>query len=129
MSEENKKQTYEYESEIVTEKEEKFAKNTNKKVLVILTRCFLGIFGVDKFIMGCKKKGTEDLIITAGIVGILISSLTFLIIPYIGYGLFLIVLFFSNIIILIRILYSFVSGLRMIRLTPREIAQKYERMM
>lgn len=129
MSEEYKKETIEYDGEIVTEKEERFARNTNKKVIVIITRCILGIFGVDKFIMGCKKKGVEDLIITGALIGIPIMSLLFLIIPYIGYGLFLIVLFFANIVLLIRILYSLVSGLRMINLTPREIAEKYEKMM
>lgn len=129
MSEEYKKETIEYDGEIVTEKEERFARNTNKKVIVIITRSILGIFGVDKFIMGCKKKGVEDLIITGALIGIPIMSLLFLIIPYIGYGLFLIVLFFANIVLLIRILYSLVSGLRMINLTPREIAEKYEKMM
>lgn len=129
MSEEYKKETIEYDGEIVTEKEERFARNTNKKVIVIITRCILGIFGVDKFIMGCKKKGVEDLIITGALIGIPIMSLLFLIIPYIGYGLFLIVLFFANIVLLIRILYSLVSGLRMINLTSREIAEKYEKMM
>lgn len=126
---ENKKDTNEYQGEVVTEKEERFAKNSNKKALIIIMRCLLGIFGVDKFIMGCKKKGIQDLIITGATIAIPITSLLLIVVPYVGYGLFSMVLFFTNIVTIIRILYSFISGLRMIKLTPREIAQKYESMM
>lgn len=129
VQEENKNKTNEYDAEIASIEEERIAKNSNKKVLVIIMRCILGIFGIDKFIMGCKKKGIEDLIITGSLILAPIASLLLILIPYIGLGLFWIVLFFSNIVVVIRILYSLVSGLRMINLTPREIALKYEKMM
>ncbi len=127
--EENKKETYEYDAEIASSKEERIAKNSNKKALVIVMRCLFGVYGVDKFIMGCKKKGREDLIITGALIGTPIASILFMFIPYVGLGLFWIVLFFSDIVIVIRILYSLISGLKMIKLTPREIALKYEKMM
>lgn len=126
---ENKTEYQDYNAEIVTDKEVKFAKNSNKKVLVIIMRCMFGPYGVDKFIMGCTKKGVEDIIITAALIGIQLFSLVFLLIPFIGYGIFCIVAFFVCAVLFIRMLYSFISGLRMIKLTPREIAEKYERMM
>ena len=119
----------EYNTEFATEKEVIFAKNNNKKVVTIITRSLLGIFGVDKFIMKCKKRGTEEVVITLFSIAVPILSLFFLLIPFVGYGLFSIVVFFSNIITLGRILYFLVTGLKMISLTPREIANKYEIMM
>lgn len=119
----------EYNTEVVTEKEVIFAKNNNKKVVTIITRSLLGIFGIDKYIMKCKKRGTEELVITLLSIGIPILSLLFLLIPLVGYGLFSIIVFFSNVITFGRCLYFLITGLKMISLTSREIAIKYEKMM
>lgn len=118
----------EKEFEFVTEKEERIAKNSNKKVLVIVMRCIFGIYGVDKFIMGCKKKALDDLV-----TGIILGTLPFVsmilfAIPLVGIGLYSIIVFFTNLTNIIRFLYFFITALRMINLTPREIAEKYERM-
>lgn len=129
MRKEKTKENKHYEADVVTEKEERFAKNSNKKVIAIITRTLLGLFGVDKFIMGCNKRGVQELVFTAVLIGIQVVTLPLVIIPLVGAGLHSIFVFFTNIVLIIRFILSFVLGLKMILLTPREIAEKYEKMM
>lgn len=114
--------------EIVTESEERMARNSGKKVLVIIMRCLFGCFGVDKFIMGCKKKGCEDLITGLIITSSPVVSLLLFLVPFVGAGLYAIALFFICLVNIIRYIYFLITGIKMISLTPREIAEKYERM-
>lgn len=119
----------EYNAQVIGKEEERIIKNARKKTIAIIMRCIFGIFGVDKFVMGCKKRGLETLFYTLGITILPIISMIFILIPIVGYGLFSIITFFCNIANFIRFLYYLITGLRMISKDAKEIANKYERMM
>lgn len=116
----------EYYGEIVTNKEEeRIARNSHKKVLVIVMRCMFGSLGIDKFVMGKTKKGLETLISTivftillvVGIAGIV--SVLFLLLG-------IILTAVISVVLIVRFIYFLVSGLRLIHAQPKEIAYLYE---
>lgn len=116
----------EYYGEIVTNKEEeRIARNSHKKVLVIVMRCMFGSLGIDKFVMGKTKKGLETLI----------STIVFIILLVIGIAGIVSVLFLLlgiiltaviSVVLIVRFIYFLVSGLRLIHAQPKEIAYLYE---
>lgn len=116
----------EYYGEIVTNKEEeRIARNSHKKVLVIVMRCMFGSLGIDKFVMGKTKKGLETLI----------STIVFTILLVIGIAGIVSVLFLLlgiiltaviSVVLIVRFIYFLVSGLRLIHAQPKEIAYLYE---
>lgn len=116
----------EYYGEIVTNKEEeRIARNSHKKVLVIVMRCMFGSLGIDKFVMGKTKKGLETLI----------STIVFTILLVIGIAEIVSVLFLLlgiiltaviSVVLIVRFIYFLVSGLRLIHAQPKEIAYLYE---
>ena len=117
----------EYYAEVVTNKdEERIAKNSNKKVLVIVMRCLFGQLGIDKFIMHKNRKAVQTLITTIIILSLNLVGLLLLLIPLFGWMIYLGLVTVTIIILTVRQFYFLATGLKYVHLQPQEVAYIYE---